>query len=599
MPIQVVSRQHFFKKKHPVPVFELRFESLISLQFFAMINKGWIVVAICCSFWVRGQYAGPETNFRSPLDIPLILSGTFGELRSNHFHSGIDIKTQQRQGLPVYAVEEGTVSRVKISHWGYGKALYIAHPNGYTSVYAHLQKFGPKIEAYIKKLQYQKQTYELEVFPDFGELTIKKGDTVAFSGNTGGSSGPHLHFEIRNSLDEKPTNPLLYGLPVRDATNPNITGLFAYPLSDSSLVNQSRNRTEIRFSRQTDGTYLADPVTASGLIGFGIETYDRQDLAANKNGVYRVVQEVNGKTYTDMDFDVFSFSETRYINTLIDYPHYARHQTRIQKFFRSPGNELSIYNTLYKEGIIQVVPGESYQVELRVSDLAGNHTLLRIPVEGRQLPVLEPAVVEKAPYFVAADKPGRFKLGKAQVYFPAGSFYQDTYLDLASDSLGVKIHEPSVAMHRNFTLSYDVSHLAPEERSQYFIARLDEENQPQFQQTYRRGNTFTTRSRNLGRYSLARDTVPPRVSPRNFKEKQWLTNYRYLSLRISDDLSGIGSYSGKLNGRWVLMEYEPKNQTLTYNFDDRILSERQCELEVEVTDNVGNTSTYRTVFFRR
>ena len=296
---------------------------------------------------------------------------------------------------------------------------------------------------------------------------------------------------------------------------------------------------------------------------------------------------------------MFSFGETRYINTLIDYPHYARYQNRIQKFFRSPGNRLSLYNTLYNEGKIRVVPGEGYQVELRVSDLAGNHTVLRIPVEGKELPVLKPAEIKKTPYFVQAEKPGSFKLGKAQVYFPAGCFYQDTFLELASDSLVVKLHEPSIAMHRNFTLSYDVSHLDPADRSQYFIARLDDEDRPQFQRTFRRGDTFTTRSRNLGRYTLVQDTVAPKVSPRNFKEKQWLTNYRYLSLRISDDLSGIDSYTGKLNGRWILMEYEPKTETLTYNFDDRILNERQCELEVEVTDNVGNTTTYRTVFFKR
>ncbi|MEJ2584949.1 MAG: M23 family metallopeptidase, partial [Robiginitalea sp.] len=474
-----------------------------------MKNSVWIIFALCCSLWASAQYAGPETNFRPPLDIPLVLSGTFGELRSNHFHAGIDIKTQRRQGLPVYAVEEGTVSRIKISHWGYGKALYIAHPNGYTSVYAHLQKFGPEIEAYVKKLQYQKQSYELEVFPEYGDLTISKGDTVAFSGNTGGSSGPHLHFEIRNSLNEKPTNPLLYGLSVRDATNPNIAGLYAYPLSDSAQVNQSQRRTEIQFSLQEDGTYLAEPVTAYGDIGFGIETYDRQDMAANKNGVYRVVQEVNGRPYTDMDFKAFSFGETRYINTLIDYPYYARYQNRIQKLFRSAGNQLSLYNTLYNEGKIRVVPGEGYQVEVRVYDLAGNQTVLRIPMEGRKLPVLQPAEVIKTPFYVQADKPGSFELGKAQVYFPAGTFYGDTYLELSSDSLLVKLHEPSVPLHRNFTLSFDVSHLPPTVRRQYFIARLDDDDHPQFLRTYRRGGTFTTRSRNLGRYTLARDTVPP------------------------------------------------------------------------------------------
>ena len=564
-----------------------------------MKSKVWILFALGCHLLASSQYAGPETNFRPPLDIPLILSGTFGELRSNHFHSGIDIKTQQRQGLPVYAVEAGTVSRIKVSHWGYGKVLYIAHPNGYTSVYAHLQKFGPEIEEYIKKLQYQKQRYEVEVFPEYGELTVSKGDTVAYSGNTGGSAGPHLHFEIRNSLDEKPTNPLLYGLSVRDATTPDIAGLYAYPLSDSAQVNQSQNRIQLQFSRQTDGTYLSEPVSASGLIGFGIETFDRQDLAANKNGVFRVVQAVNGKIYTDMDFREFSFGETRYINTLIDYPHYARYRSRIKKLFRSEGNRLSLYNTLLNEGKIRVVPGEGYQVELRVSDLAGNQTLLRIPVEGKKLPVADPAEVVKTPFYVHADKPGSFDLGRAQVYFPAGSFYGDTYLELSADSLFVKLHEPSVPLHRNFTLTFDVSHLSQEERRQYFIARLGDGDRPEFQQTYRRGETFTARSRDLGRYTLVRDTVPPRVEPRNFKEKQWLTNYRYLSLRISDDLSGIASYSGTLNGQWILMEYEPKTNTLTYNFDDRILGERQCDLQVEVTDNVGNTTTFKAQFFRR
>ncbi|MEJ2163001.1 MAG: M23 family metallopeptidase [Robiginitalea sp.] len=559
----------------------------------------WVVFGVLWSLVVSGQYAGPEPEFRSPLGIPLILSGTFGELRSNHFHAGIDIKTQQRQGLPVYAVAEGTVSRIKISHWGYGKVLYVAHPNGYTSVYAHLQKFGPGIEEYVKKLQYQKQRYEMEVFPKFGELTLSKGDTIAYSGNTGGSAGPHLHFEIRNSLDEKPTNPLLYGLEVRDATDPNITGLFAYPISEGALVNQRSKRTKIPFERQADGTYLADSVISSGRIGFGIEAYDRQDLAANKNGVYRVIQSVNGTTYTDMVFDAFSFGETRQINTLIDYPYYARYKSRIQKFFRSAGNSLSLYQTLFDDGIIEVNPGQGIEVEIRVSDLAGNNTLLRIPVVGRKLTALEAPVKESSPYYAYAEKPSSFELGKAQVYFPAGSLYEDSYINLSADSLTVQLHDPTLALHRNFTLSYDVSHLPDQGREKFFIARLDDDDRPQFERTYRRGNTFTMRSRTLGRFTLAKDTVAPVVRPKNFKEKQWLTNYRYLSLHISDDLSGIASYTAQLNGRWILMEYEPKTRTLTYNFDDRILNERQCELVVEVTDNVGNSTEFRANFFRR
>ncbi len=564
-----------------------------------MRKWGSALLGLFCGFGLLAQNGGSETRFRPPLDIPIILSGTFGELRSNHFHAGIDIKTQQRQGLPVFSVEDGTVTRIKVSHWGYGKVLYVAHPNGYTTVYAHLQKFGPKIEDYVKALQYKKQQYEIEVFPDFGTLTVLKGDTIAYSGNTGGSAGPHLHFEIRNSLDEKPTNPLLYGMEVRDATNPFITGLFAYPLSENAQINQNGKRTELKFNRQADGSFQADTVDASGAIGFGVKTYDRQDMAANKNGVYRVIQRVNGKTYSDIEFDAFSFGESRYINTLIDYPYYARYQDRIQKCFRVPANKLSLYKSLHNEGIVEIADGQSYLVEIEVRDLAGNQTLMRIPVSGKSLPVLESESPVRTPYFVYANKPASFQLEGAQVYFPAGSFYQDTYLDLSSDSAVVRIHEPSLPMHRNFTLTFDVSHLPEAGREQYFIARLNESDRPQFEKTYRRGDSFSIRSRSLGRYTLARDTVPPTIQPRNFKPRQWLTNYRYLSLRISDDLSGIASYSATLNGKWILMEYEPKTNTLTYNFDDRILNEQQCDLEVEVVDNVGNTEVLSIPFFKR
>jgi hypothetical protein len=200
---------------------------------------------------------------------------------------------------------------------------------------------------------------------------------------------------------------------------------------------------------------------------------------------------------------------------------------------------------------------------------------------------------------VYADKPASFRVGPAQVYFPAQTFYENTYLNLEADSLQVRLHEPSIALHRNFTLTFDVAHLPAEDRKQYFIALLDEKDRPQFQRTYRRADTFTARSRSLGRYTLARDTVAPTIRPRNFKDRQWLTNYRYLSLQIADDLSGIATYSARLNGQWILMEYEPKNNTLTYTFDDRIENQQQCELVVEVTDNVGNTRREVLTFFRR
>ncbi|WP_297797115.1 M23 family metallopeptidase [uncultured Eudoraea sp.] len=548
---------------------------------------------------ITGQDKYPQDVFRSPLNIPLVLAGTFGELRSNHFHAGIDIKTQQRQGLPVHAIGNGTITRIKVGLWGYGKVIYIAHPNGYTSVYGHLQKFAPEIEAFIKKLQYEKKSYEVEVFPDYGDLKVQKDQVIAYTGNTGGSSGPHLHFEIRNSISEKPTNPLLYGLEVWDATNPTLVSLFAYPLSANAQVNRSSKKIQIKFNRKRDGSYVADKVYASGTIGFGINTYDRQDLAANKNGVFSVQQIVNGKIYTDYNFESFSFKETRYINTLIDYDHYGKYNRRIQRLFMVPGNRLGIYDQIYNEGKINIKEGLSYNVEIHIKDLANNMVKLIIPIEGkREQPVILKEE-KKTDYFIIAKQPNNYDLGAAKVYFPANTFYENQYLDLQKGNDTVVIHNNRIPAHKNFTITFDVSRYSAQDRKELFIARLGKKNKMSYMNTFKRGSTFTTRTRNLGTYTLARDTIPPKIRTKNFREKQWLTNYRYLSLLISDDLSGIDTYTATLNGVWILMEYEPKTKTLTYNFDDKILNQTQCELKVVVTDNVGNTNTFTSTFYRK
>lgn len=555
-----------------------------------------VLFAIAPLLYAQENY--PQDVFQSPLEIPLVLAGTFGELRSNHFHAGIDIKTQQREGLRVLSIADGTITRIKVAHWGYGKVLYIAHPNGYTSVYGHLQKFSPEIEAYVKKVQYAKQSYEVELFPDFGELKVSKGETIAFSGNTGGSAGPHLHFEIRSSVTEKPTNPLLYGYEVRDATDPTLVSLYGYPLGDGSQINQSEEKIQLNYSRQADGSFLAEKVTAIGTIGFGINTFDRQDMAANKNGVYAVKQTVNGRVYSEFDFESFSFGETRYINTLIDYAHFYKHRQRIQKCFKEPFNHLGIYKTLYNNGEIEIQEGLSYNVELTISDIAGNTTKLVIPVEGKREPLKITKNEGKTDNFILADKPNNFDLGAAKVYFPANTFYEDFYIRLEKGTDTVAIHDNSVAAHRNFTISFDPSKYTEEERKQLFIAHLDEDYRPSHSKTYKRNGAFTTRTRTLGTYTLVRDSVAPEIRPKNFKAKQWLSNYNYLSMVITDDLSGIDTYSATLNGEWILMEYEPKTNTLTYDFDDERVKATENELKVTVTDNVGNSTTYTTTFFR-
>ncbi|MDT0540776.1 M23 family metallopeptidase [Croceitalea sp. P059] len=548
---------------------------------------------------VNSQDKYPKNVFANPLDIPLVLAGTFGELRSNHFHAGIDIKTQRRQGLPVYSIADGTVTRIKISHWGYGKAIYVAHPNGYNSVYAHLQKFSPEIEAYIKKEQYRKKSYQVEVFPDYGELEVKKEAVIAYSGNTGGSSGPHLHFEIRSSVTEKPTNPLFYGYEVRDATNPTLVGLFGYPLSENAQINQNANKIQLNFTKQSDGTFLADKVTALGTIGFGFNGFDRQDMAENKNGVYSVKQTVNGKVHSKYKFETFSFGETRYINTLIDYAHFGKFKQRIQKCFKDETNKLNIYESLYLDGKILVQEGFDYKVVLEIADIMNNTITVVIPVEGKKESLKREKKILKTDNYILANKPNSYDLDAAKVYFPPSTFYNDFFIDLEKGADTVTIHNNTVAVHRNFTITFDTDKFPKEEHKRLFIARIDDKGNLRHNKTYKRGNTFTTRTKTLGSYTMAKDTVAPKIRPKNFKPKEWLSNYRYLSLKITDDLSGINTYSATINGNWVLMEYEPKTNTITYNFDDKIENETQCDLKVVVTDNVGNSTTFEQTFFRK
>lgn len=545
-----------------------------------------------------GQFNPPAIGFGNPLDIPLILAGTFGELRSNHFHSGLDIKTQQREGLPVYAVQDGSISRIKIEHWGYGKVLYIEHSDGYSSVYGHLQKFSPEIEKYMRELQYKNRSYEIETFPKYGEITVKKGDLIAYSGNTGGSAGPHLHFEIRKSGGTTPINPLLFEYDITDNTPPTLERLFAYPLTSDAVVNKSEIQIEIPISRQPDGSFLAEPVTAMGEIGFGISTFDRLDMAINKNGVFKIEQRVNGKISSEISFDSFSFSETRQLNALIDYQYYSKHGSRIQKCFRDAGNQLSLFKDYENDGKIVVEENDSYSVELRIKDVAGNLTRLVIPIFGKSEEPMVKFSENITPFKVRSDQPATFSQGNSTVFFPAGTFYKTEYLNLSNQGDTLFLHEPRIPVSKNFTVSFSISDLPQERRKGIAIARIDSRNNLQFYKTFQRGSSLSIRSRELGTYTIAQDTIAPVIKPKNFKPKQWLNNYRYLSVIIDDKQSGIDSYNAFINGKWILMEYEPKKNTLTYTFDEKIGPGPQYDLKIEVTDAVGNATTYETTFFK-
>ncbi|MBT8263392.1 MAG: M23 family metallopeptidase [Bacteroidia bacterium] len=548
--------------------------------------------------FTHAQSSLPQDYFDDPLKIPIILSGSFGELRSNHFHSGLDIKTQQREGIPVYAPADGVVTRIKVSHYGYGKALYIAHPNGYSTVYAHLQRYEGVIQEYVKSRQYARETYEVELFPDAGKLKVNRGDIIGYTGNSGSSGGPHLHFEIRDG-SSRPMNPMLFGIEIPDGKKPLVNTVFAYPLDEKSHIDQSQNRVKLRLILQKDGTYKTENISAFGRIGFGISTYDQQDGASNKNGVYKIKTTFNGRENFNVTFDKFSFGETRYLNRFIDYHYWRTNKSRVQKLFRESNNPLSIITKEENSGYLSIEDGLDAAYTIEIMDFKGNKVNITVPIKGKNGEILKPKEVNKTDDYIYADQATSISKGKFNIYIPANSLYEDSYLNIEAKGDILVFHEDNIPIHKNISITVDASNYKKEDLNTLYLGRLNYKGEPYYHTTYRKGNKLTAKTRTFGSFTLVSDTTAPSIKPANFADGKWISKNNTLKVKIEDDLSGIGSYRATINGKYILMEYNYKKDVLTYNFNDNIISETENNLKVNVVDNAGNNATFEATFFRK
>ena len=562
------------------------------------LKQLFLLVYLLSCFLGNAQNPYPQDYFRNPLDVTMVLSGSFAELRSNHFHAGLDIKTQQRTGLKVYTAAKGYVSRIKITHFGYGKALYITHPNGYTTVYAHLQKFSDKIESYVKQRQYEKESFEIELFPSSNELVIEPEEIIAYSGNTGGSGGPHLHFEIRDKK-ERPMNPMMFGINIKDSRKPVVLRAFAYPIGNESHVNNNNERSELRLIKQDNGDFKVEPFIGYGKIGIGIVTYDRQDLAANKNGVNNIQSFFNGNKKIEIDFSRFSFDESKHINRLIDYEIYKNENSRVQKLFVQPNNPLSIYKEVYDDGYILVEDSTSSIFKIKVTDFKNNDSWITIPIKGEKSIDFTKKIIPVTEHFIYSAEANTLEKGYVKVTFPKDTFYDDFYLDFDVNSDTLKLHRPTIPAQRYFYINFDVSKYQGDHRNKLFIASVSKYGKLYYASTKREGNNLVCRTKNLGTYTLSTDTIGPKISATNFQDGKWLSKYRYLKLKIEDETSGIKNYRATINGKWILMEYDYKKKSLVYDFNDAIIKETENNLKLIVTDNVGNSTTFETTFYRK
>ena len=544
----------------------------------------------------------PLTDFRQPLDIvPPALAGSFGELRSNHFHSGVDFRTNQRIGYPIYATADGYVARLRVQNSGFGLAIYINHPNGYTSVYGHLSRFNPKIAQEVKKIQYQKKSYEIDEFPNSDFMPVRKGEIIAYSGNTGSSGGPHLHFELRDTKTEATVNPQLLGLQIPDNIPPVISSMYVYRLNEKPF-NEFTPKQYFQVAGGS-GNYTLNKVSTinlSGEVGFGIVTTDRHSGNSGLNGVYSIELFLDGKAVYTSALEKFSFENSKAINSHVDYPALLNLKRSIQKSFVDPGNPLKIYSNLVNNGRIIFNDGKLHQLKYVITDSKGNKSTLAFNVQADQKAVINTPNLPAGTFYQYTNV-NEFNNEDVKVIIPKGSLYNDlnfVYKKLAKPQTNAfsAIHQ----IHNNLTplhLGFEIWIKADSTLSKYQNKALIVNTNRSSQGGYFENGYVKAKPRNFGSFFIAIDTLAPTIVPVNISNGKNIAGLSKMSFRISDNLSGIKSFNGYIDGKWVLMEFDAKTANLWHSFDEQTKAGKHS-FELVVVDMKDNTKRYAIEFYR-
>ena len=535
-------------------------------------------------------------QLRKPMDIPVLLSGNFGELRSNHFHSGIDFNTQGVEGKPIHSVQDGYVSRISVSPWGYGNGLYITHPDGTTTVYGHLQKFSQKITAYLKEKQYEQESFNVNLSLTPDELPVKEGELVALSGNTGSSGGPHLHFEVRDTETEEPMDPIEYYKDlIKDTQAPKIQGIMVYSMPGKGVVNGSRRKLELKPVTAKNGKQtLTGKIEAWGEIGLAVKGYDYMDNTSNIYGIKDITLTADSQVIFHSNLDRFAFDESRYLNSFTDFEEWKEHRSFYIKSFVDPGNRLRFIESLNR-GILTIDEPRTYHLTYQLADAFGNTTQLSIQIEGKEQPIPEVDTENTELFHWWSDN--RFGAKGIRLTIPKGNLYDDLYFRYSvkedSTALGTThiLHNKPVAFHKSAKLSLRLQTDTLDNKLQYGIVRLQNGRRSWTGGVYRNG-WVDADIKEMGSYTLGQDLVPPTITPLN--PATWVSK-QAIALRLSDNLSGVQTYRGEIDGQYVLFEMNSKS-VITYHFDKERLARGKHTLKLVVTDACGNQSTYTYPF---
>ncbi len=550
---------------------------------------------------------GNNPDFISPVKIPLLFSANFGELRVDHFHSGVDIKTQGTIGKEVVAAADGYIYRISVSPGGFGNALYIRHSSGYSTVYGHLDRFTPEVEEYVRSQQYDRKSFLVTLFPSKEKFPVKQGELIAYSGNSGSSGGPHLHFEIRKSDNEVPLNPLLFEFGSVDNINPVIEKLAIYPADRHSIINNKHLTRKINVSGGHGKYYIPDDneIIISGRAGFGIKAFDMLNGSSNKCALYSIELSIDSVPIFKYIMDGFSFNESRYVNSHIDYETYQKENIYIERAFVLPNDKLSVYKDVINRGIYNFNDDKTHRAIIIVSDAQNNKSVLSFLIRSQSGNSNElPASVDNNLKMMTFNRSNRFSSENIMVNIPSGALYDTLYFSYKK-SPGSKemlselhsVHNKYTPVHKAYTLSIKPVIIPAGKESKMLIAELGDNHKISALNSSWQDGYLTAEPLSFGNFFIGIDTVAPVISAIGFISGADLTGRKELKIRISDDFSGIKTYEPSVDGKWALFEYDQKNNLLIYRFDDkRINRGSKHNLILKVTDNKDNNSIYNCTF---
>lgn len=556
---------------------------------------------------VAAAAAYPKDYFMAPVSDALLVTGTFGELRSNHFHSGIDLKSKTGGvGLPVYAAAEGYIDQIKVQSGGYGNVLYIKHPNGYVTVYAHLDKFSANIAALVKETQYKRERFEVVIDLPKDKYKVKKGEEIGKMGNTGGSTGPHLHFEVRNSSG-RALNPLLFGIIVPDSHAPDVRDMKVYYLTEQREVIKSAAWPVEKRAANAYGLKGAVDEKSIGAwrVGFSVKTYDRADALRNDNGIYAAAMYVNGELSYSWRAESLDFDETRYLNALCDYPANKRYGAWFHRLFSLPGDKLSMYDRTATMGMIPLSATVPTQVTIKLMDYSGNTSVVQFTLlRSENMEVPDPVAYQ---YVFPFHQDNRVQTDDFTLSMPKGTLYEDLklkYYTTPDESAQVysevhHIHESVTPVHQYYEIGIVPRNIPEQLKSKAIIARCSSK-RPDNCGGQWQGNRLVTKVRSFGDYCVMTDVTPPVIAPVIFEPD--MRKKSAMAFRISDNFDATdradGLYwRGTIDGAWVLFEYDSKRSRLTHTFDGRV-TPGEHTLRLLVRDDRGNETVFEKQFKR-